>query len=365
MAELDNDNKLLQNTEWNEGWQIVPWGIYANCINRQEWTLLNLQARRWRPLKFGVEIEGLIPFQNVLTQGGTRESVSSFSNRPNMHIFVDDGHILPSDRKWQMDEIAHNDEWSATSLPFSRSKLKSPKFNFYNLLPSQWQNIRAALPPANQPQKLLSLYNTGRVQAMYAGQKFKREHRVMNAQWRGMRGTNDMLKYCQPSGSLAGLSSAANLEVMNHGIECYGGEQGIIESPASSGHFYTANPSQPSNTSEQTDERGSHYADTNNPLPTYAPPYILVKMETYHQPDDTPIDIFAQMHINYYCEIELEEMDLVGNSYDPTSYYPLGQGSANNPLLADQILAEACYVGPMDNRLGRIYTAGTNSMYYG
>ena len=142
--------------DWNEGWQIIPWGIYKACLSRHEFNMLNMQSRRWRPIKFDVEIEGIIPFQNILQSSGTKECVASFSNRPNLHIYVDDGHILPQQRHWGLNHINHNEYWSATVLNYSSSKLKSPKFALYNINSGAWKSKDDALPSADKPQKLFS-----------------------------------------------------------------------------------------------------------------------------------------------------------------------------------------------------------------
>lgn len=348
--------------DWNEGWQIIPWGIYKACLSRHEFNMLNMQSRRWRPIKFDVEIEGIIPFQNVLQSSGTKECVASFSNRPNLHIYVDDGHILPQQRHWGLNTINHNEYWSATVLNYSGSKLKSPKFALYNINTGAWKNKDDALPSADKPQKLFSLYNTGKVKSMYPGQKFKREYQIMNAQWRGARGQTDFLCYAEPYGQTAKLSTV-NIQPAGSTAEPMGGEMKMytVEDPTSTTTPKARNTivaEQVLTTDTEESEqypRGAHYADTNRSLPTYAPPYILARMEPYYQPDDTPMDIFAQVHIHYGMEIELEELDAYGSNYDPTAYESLSRGT-DNIAAADSYLAEACAAGPNDNMIGRIFT---------
>ena len=342
--------------EWNEGWQIVPWGIYANAISRHEWNMLNLSSRRWRPVEFGVTIEGIIPFQNVLQSSGTREAVASFSNRPNMHIFVDDGHILPTQEQWAAEHVEHNDYWGATSLNFTRSKLASPKFKLYNIQTADWSSKSAGLPAENLPQKLFSLYNTGKVQSIYAGQKFHRKHRVMNAQWRGNRGQMDKMRYAKQlaNGQDKYQVMWGNLENMLNPCETFGGVP--KERDMSTSGFF-ADPPLPAQYSDmnEADPRGAHYADTFNRLPHYAPPYILVKMETYHQPDDTPIQIYAQAHIHYEVTIEHEDLDAYGNFFDPTNYAEIAAATSDH-INADKQVGFACGAGPCDNEIGRIFT---------
>ena len=170
--------------------KIIPWGIYAACLSRHEINMLNFSSRRWRPVEFGVELEGLIPFQNILVSGSTREGVSSFSNRPNLHIFVDDGHILPSQEDWNATSVEHNNYWGIPWGKYSQTKLRSPKFKLYNIDTAKWTSKNAGLPDQNTPQQLFSLYNTGKVQTMYPGAKFRKRHKVMNSQFKNHRKNN-------------------------------------------------------------------------------------------------------------------------------------------------------------------------------
>lgn len=339
---------------WNEGWQIIPWGVYATAINRHEWNMLNLRSRRWRPLQFDVELEGMIPFQNVLVAAGTRDSVASFSNRPNMHIFVDDGHILPSQEDWGTGQIEHNNYWSCTNFNYTEGKLRSPKFKLFNVRTQDWRMKNGALPDKTKPQYVFSLYNTGKVQSLYAGQKFKKSHTVMNNQWRGCRGQFDIQRYAKPGADSKNKVAWGNQQPLLNPAECYGGvpkDRDAATAP------FLADPPLPAASTEvsEGDPRGAHYSDTYNRLPHRAPPFILVKMESYHDPNNTPLQIYAQAHIHYSCTIEHEDLDAYGNWYDPTDYNEMASSQATYQA-CDEKLNFACCSGPCDNEIGRIYT---------
>lgn len=336
--------------EWNEGWQVVPWGILAGCLSRHDLNMLELSSRRWRVKKFGVELEGMIPFQNVLTGTGTRESVTTFSNRPNMHIYVDDNHLLPGKQQWPVSDIVHNDWFGQTWSNHSNSKLKSPKFKFFGMKPSQWKQKSQDTPSQNEPAQIFSLYNTGKVYSMYPGQKFSREYHIMNPGWQGRRGTNDrnvqLVSDTQrhTTTMLSGTYSLASMEPVGGSFERADGATPVVLNKVLEAW----------KDSPYTDMgNNAGYVDTGLPVPHRAAPHILCKMEPYYGPDDVAMDIFAQLHVHYWCEIEFETLDGYGNLYDPTDYSYLGN-TANTHQQGDNYLAQALAFGPNDNELGRL-----------
>lgn len=182
----------------------------------------------------------------------------------------------------------------------------------------------------------------------------------MNAQWRGARGQNDKMRYAIGTTDPYKVQWANVQSMLNPG-EAYGGvpKSTVVYNNATPPvpSPYILDPPLPSSSADinENDPRGAHYADTYSRMRHYAPPYILVRMEPYYQPDDTPIQIYAQMHVHYECTVEIEELDGYGNFYDPTAYDELGTNVTAYDK-ADNQLAFACSVGPCDNELDRIFT---------
>lgn len=352
--------------EWCEGWAIVPWGVLAASISRHEYNLLQLQSRRWRVKKFGVEIEGVIPFQNALFGGSTtKESTTTFSNRPNLHIYVDDGHLLPQQYQWGSTSISHNNTFQTPYTKFSNSKLATPKWILYNVDTSKWQQKNAALPPATEPQQLLSLYNTGMVNSLYPGQKFSREYHVMNSGWHGGRGMFDRYAHIKadkiPS-NVGPILSSWSLGPCEPIGGCFKRRDKPATGTTSDEQFLQTWTEDIQGAEEFNDEVA--YEDTGLPCARRSPPYILIRMEPYCQPNDSWMEIYAQLHIHYWMDVEIEEMDFYSQAYDPTNYQAMIV-QASNFQTADSDIKQACSVGPCDNSINRLGNFHHNTYNWG
>lgn len=336
---------------WNEGWQIIPWGIARAAISRHEWDMLMLRARRFRFKSHSVEIEGLIPFQHILNSSGVSTSTVAFTNKPNVHVYVDDAHLLPAGL-WGNGEVEHNDFFSAYQLPYGQSKLKSPIFKLYNVDTRKWSMKDRAIPPENRPQQILSLYNTGKVHTLYPGQHFQRTYHVMNGGWRAGRGTFDFNQ---------DVKSYPDADWWRQASALAQGRDTMVESVTNNTISYGINNldsvwfniGAESNEGKESN-KNSWYRDTNISLPARAPPYILMKSETYYDPQDNAMDFFHQFHVHYETTVEIEELDMYGHDFDPT-YYEFMTASANSKVTDDRISA-ACMVGPCDNIIGQVRT---------
>lgn len=350
------------NIEWNEGWQIIPWGVVGASISRHEFNILNLKARRWRIKSYDVEMEGMIPFQEVIAGGGQKEAVTTFSNRPNMHVYVDDGHLLPTQKNWTAGDVQHNNFWAKAYGNFTDSKLQSPKFTFWNANSARWLQKNVNLAGSTQPDDIFSLYNTGKTSSLYPGMKFKKTHKCTGG-WMGARGCNDYLYHSKNTPNTAEgkqlLSDAQTpytLASADPGVEQFRNRDTTLD----------AGINQQLSTWQGEREKNiwtAAYWDTGLPPKQGGPPMILVKMEPYYQPDNNPMNIFAQVHLHYGMEVEIEEMDMIGNSIDPTDYAPLATAQINNEN-CDHVLGQACFVGPMDNMIDRMKPHGHNTFVW-
>lgn len=340
--------KLNTRVIWNEGWQIIPWGILSASMARHEWNILNLTARRWKVDEFGVDIDDIQVFYEQVTQSGNVSTVAYTQNTP-IHVYVDDEHILPCGDELTIESVEHNDYWSSTNPPdFATGKLKSPKFYFHGMDTRYWTN-NSGLPAADRPEKLMSLYNTGAVQDLLPTQKFSRSYKVQNGGWQSARGSNDYAS--QDNTTTWDQFAQTNMSMREQMCEPPGGRSKPVS--ATDGGAIAQTAKIPFSGTAPLWAYDSSYADTASPHPRRAAPYILVKTRPIMQMSGVPMRIYHMMSVHYWAKISVENLDscFFGSQYDPTHYAALLTKTSNET--ADIALTKACTVGPLDNVIGR------------
>ena len=113
----------LPYVTWNEGWQRTGFGFLPAAMSANEWSVLTKTAKKYRILSCSMTVDSLIPFQQSLVGTGLREATATFSNRPQMAIYVDDGELLPNNSRNYTD-YEHNDNWTLPYGTYSRTKVK-------------------------------------------------------------------------------------------------------------------------------------------------------------------------------------------------------------------------------------------------
>lgn len=348
------------HVEHCEGFAIIPWGSYITCMSRMEWNQLHMTSRRWRPVQCSVTIDDIIPFQETVTSAGVSFSNVAFTNKPNLHIYVDDSHLLPR-QNWTLDDVAHNSAFSVPYSDYNDASLKIPKFKLYGMDPNQWRCKEATIPNENEPQKLWTLYNTGKVTQIHPGEKFHYKHKVMQAGWYGARGVNDFRSDVVIDVSRLGWSDAANTHSVASMVECNGTQNSHHDNAVPETQFLTTSGTP---TLGAVHSQNQYMMDTQNAIPWKGVPYILIKSEPYAQPTGGYMKIYHQFHLHYETTVEVESAanNGYGQAYDPTQYNDFRNTSTIGD--ADHDLARALTVGAMDNTCGRIRPPQTTSLFY-
>lgn len=278
------------NVVWNEGWYIIPWGFYDTFLTPNDMVELASNARFFRVKSIKVTLEGMIPFQINLS-GGTDTSTATFSNRPNLHIYVDDAMILPDLSGNVKAATMHSKNFTRPWGTGTECMLQSPDFTFNgNILPL---TKAAGTFDTAHPQDYFSLYTTGKVKTMYPGQKFNHTWFNPKRAWQSIRGTIDNLPK-NFSSPLTGTGVIVEEVINNEVAAQMNGHVGWKGKDYNDLPIQTANPFK------------NNYYDTGFPVSVAGPPYILCRMEVY--PDigtgGSSIKIYSQMHVHYEAEIE-------------------------------------------------------------
>lgn len=330
---------------WNEGWQIIPWADIRAYLTPTDYFELCVMNRKWRIKTMSVTMEGLIPFQVDLS-GATNSTTATFNNRINVHVYTDDGELLPD--LGDIDTQAHNELFTVPWGEGSTGLLKSPDFTFLGAdQPSAFRYYTDNAFATGNPQKYFSLYNTGRVKSVYPGQKFHKSWVNGNTNWHG-RSPNDLFAAAYDLSQL----TAADIDRKANEL-C---QQSFRAGPT--GHEILGLKNTPFNPGAQAaDVTGkSMYLDTGLPLKYQGLPYILCRVEPYPNlgAGGGLIDIYAQAHLHY--EMTVESMPLE----KPTTYVPFITGGAVTQGTAQgfqQLLYKDTSLGITDNKVHRI--AGT------
>lgn len=354
--------------DWNEGWQIIPYGLIPMHLSAEDWFHLNTRYRKWRVKSFGAQIEGIIPFQEMLQGGTTREAVTSFSNKPNIHYYIDHLELLPDiGDGTNFTDVLHSHQGSLPYGPYTETKLKTANFRFYNFDPARWLRFGGVMPTAEYPQKIFSLYNTGNVKTLQTGQKLHLHSTVTNSQWRGQRpamnkygpwtadGQTELNKRLGPA-YFAGFEAEG--ATMTNVRTVYPAADASFAGSCTNAGFANGGPPGSVNSMSKL----NNYADTNLPLPTNGPPIALMKCETYYGTNNEPLPIFMQFHIHYTCTIEAIETDGFGSQFIPLE--PSLIQSDDDPVLADESLKEALGFAANDNIVHRANGPYNHSYFY-
>lgn len=285
--------------EWNEGWQIIPWGTMASAMTPHDYSMLIQKAKRFRVLSCKIDLDSMIPFQENLVGGGTREAQTCFSNRPSAQIYVDDGELLPDllrQSNTQLPDLFHSSNFT---LPYgvpADTSLKSPNFFFNGMDTSQWNEfVVTGLPGVGKPQAIFSLSTTGKVKPMYPGETFSKTWKNGNTQWRGGR--------THWSTTQSKYTAAADPQLYN--INCVNTQMQSYVAGVSATQSSIASVTQPSTFTTVR----NNYADSMLPCKSDMPPYVLIKMEQYFGMNNEQIQIFAQLHVHYSVTIEYETLE--------------------------------------------------------
>lgn len=294
---------------WNEGWQIIPWGSLEAYLTPMDFWELQTQCAKWRVKKVKVTVEGLIPFQVDLT-GGANTTTATFTNRVNMHVYVDDGKLLPDLDPTNINDISHSDNFCLPWGTGTSGKLFSPSFKFQNAKrPADYRYSKDVEFITTKPQKYFSLYNTGQVSNVYPGQKFEKEWENDCQTWMGRAPNDALLRVIKYDGA----ASTAILEQNIAGGAMPSYHAGI----RGRGDFPGDLPLDPT-----TSAYKSNYMDTGLPIRMDGTPYILVRAEPYPNLGAAGglVNIYLQAHIHYEMEIEAVPLE------NPTTYIPFYSG---------------------------------------
>lgn len=338
---------------WNEGWQIIPWGDLRAYMTPTDYYEVSVMARKWRIKKMTVKLEGIVPFQVDLS-GATNSSTAMFNNRINLHMYTDDGELLPDRRitATTLDDDAHSHQFTAPWGEGDVGLLKSPSFTFVGARqPSQYRYSADNSFSATQPQRFFSLYNTGRVKSYYPGQKFSKSWINPNKAWVG-RSPNQTI---EKAILLTGIAAADTDDHVN----------AFTQQAYSAGPTGTAKGTLSSTpTVVAWNERfKSIYLDTGIPIPYEGMPYILVRVEPYPNlgVGGGLIDVYAQAHLHYEMEVEMVPLE------KPMQYVPInvlsGEPQGSYQGLQNQVYKDSS-LGITDNKVGRVAGTGTQNVIY-
>lgn len=335
---------------WCDGWSIIPWGMYPMCITPNEWYAMGVNCKRFRVLGCKVSVDSVIPFQEALVGGGTtRQAITSFSNRPSILVYKDNGDFLPQLWDTPLTDLLHNWYGTLARGTFSQSVLQRPTFRFSNWDVTRQKHKVRAIPPANQPNAVLSLEANGKVKTLYPGGNFTESWTNPNKAWHSFNLPWDRANRIKTAD---GIDVGDYMENKNRALSTsyYGGVgcRGFINNGTET---------------VGVNDYVCQYQDTGLEIKHSGPPYILMKMEPYYGTDDTPMSIFAQIHIHYEMTIEHEERDGVGQYCSMLDIENGGGtvGTSNYTEFGNQILNMQA-AAPADNKLNRM--AGTTAGHF-
>lgn len=343
-AKTDATATEPDKTAWNEGWQIIPLGAKPMCITPQQWFQHFVQNRRHRYKSCKATIEGMIPFQENLGGVAANESTTTFSNRPNLHIYTDHDEFLPDDED-TLSTILHSDNGTLPYGPYQDTALVHKTFTFRNWAPN-FQSIgtHATPIPATKPQQIFSLYTTGKVTSMYPGQSHTVKWVNKDTNWQSCRTPNDKLPWIMPTRITSGAEYRT--QVTDTSVDTYwSGIRG-------QGYNYSIFDMSDLTTTQQDQLKKSNYLDTGKPQSEGGPPFFLIKMEQYYSQGNQPLPIYSQLHVHYEMEVEFETMDDLYPSQLNVNI-PDMQPSVN-PNSFDTQMKIATTAIPGDNRIHRL-----------
>lgn len=345
--QYNGDGQNPPYVEWNDGWSFIPWGLYPSAITPDQWVNLQTTSARFRVLECSVCVDSVIPFQEVLTGGGTvREAVTSFSNRPSILVYKDNGNFLPQLYATPIADLMHNANFTMVRGNFTQSVLKRPTWRFNNWETAH-QHLKVSGTPAQaSPCQILSLEANGRVKTLYPGGNFCETWKNPVKQWMA-----NPLPWDRAN--RFATSDAASVDALMQdkgriwGCHYLGGvgTRGILNS----------------NQTIQAENYVANYGDTGQEIKHCGPPYILMKMEPYYGTNNEAMSIFAQIHVHYSITIEFEEREGTGAYCSMTDYSALVRNTELFSAFGNAVLDSTCQA-PADNKLGRM--AGTTVGHY-
>lgn len=334
---------------WNEGWQIIPWADVRAYLTPIDVYNLHMQNRKFRVKSTKVTLEGIVPFQVDLT-GGTNTTTATFNNRVNLHIYTDDGELLP-DYNLSMDNIAHSEVFTMPWGVGLTGALKPIDFAFNEAtIPSGYRYCYDTEFNAAKPQKFFSLYDTGCVESYYPGQKYEKAWTNPLTQWVG-RPPNGVLR-----NSLQ-IDAPTQEDLLTEVARACGMEwqSGITGRSA-------AIPSIPIDNSVATNQK-CNYIDTGVPMKMEGLPYILVRVEPYPNLGAGAglVNIYAQFHLHYEMEVEVMPLE------KPRTYVPIRSGTVQtqgtSANMSTQFQRDLGY-GITDNIIGRAFAPARDDVVY-
>lgn len=278
---------------WNDGWHIIPYGALPASITPHEWTMLSIKASKFRVKSTSFTIDSIIPFQEVLVGGGTtRQAITSFSNRPSLLYYKDDGKTLPQIRNVGLGEFAHNQQWTAARTNYTQGLLKQPTFTFHNWNTARMGLNTTQLPAPTEPNRIFNLEGTGNVRSLYPGGKVSETWINPSHTWHSTRPDTDPGYQVRgrPGATALGFEQETNY-IYSHAYWSGVGDRGNLNFDQQFNGIYN-----------------SQYRDTGLQKKLTGPPYCLIKMEPYFGSDDNPMQIFAQAHVHYTSVVEWEDL---------------------------------------------------------
>nr|QTZ83200.1 MAG: hypothetical protein [Tarsiger cyanurus parvoviridae sp.] len=342
----------LPSVTWNEGWQHIPWGQLPASITPHEWSILTKMAKRFRVLDLSVHVDSVIPFQENLVGGGTREAQTCFSNRPSLQFYQDDNELLPDINDDQLNLTQHNKNFT---LPYGNQadcSLATATFTLLGMDTTLWDQTVANLPPQGQPQGILSLTNTGRVKPVYPGETYSSHWKNDNTGWRSARIPWDSRSgntILTPQATALAYQQQVTNTIGQHYLAGATGQSQVLNAASEPG------PITP-------EFKINNHGDTALPIKYTGPPNLLCRMEQYYGTNGEQIQIFAQAHIRYGCTIEIEEIEAMGTL---GAYWGRAAAStANTPITFSRLNAYQATGFPNDNLIHRDFGVSVNNSLY-
>lgn len=310
-AEVAGTTTSSPYVNWNEGWQLIPYGSVMASMTPGQWIELTAKAKKIRLKSCGFKLEEAIPFQEQATQAGDVLTVATASNRPNMWYYKDNTEMLP---KLAGNVLSHNLGWQLPYAPYTLSTLPAPIFRLNNFAPSLATHKVVALPPADRPQGIFSLLNTGRVKKIMAGQKISETWKNPNSQWNMLRLNSDISNLnfgtlADPTTYQRNKASILTRNAQSHIGSKTEGDGIVDETP-------------------DLTTRINHYADTALGITEGGPPYCLIKVEPYYDTSDNALNIFMKATLHYYLTLEYEENE----NYNTIAPYNFSAQQASTDL---------------------------------
>lgn len=344
IVQNDGTTTSPASVQWNEGWQIIPWGFLAASMTPGEWIELSFKCRKYRIKHTSVLIENMIPFQEVATATGETQTIATASNRPAIWLFKDSykHKILPKlADNIGMAQLAHSSNFQQPYNNYTTGALKSPTFLLNNTqLLNQTYRLKAALV-AGIPQEWFSLLSTGRVKTLQAGAKIHESWTNKSKTWTEMRLNWDIQQNLTFS-----AGATADAYMLNKSASLTGNfNQHVGSKTDGQGYQFGA-------VSGAT-TRLNHYADTNLGLQEGGPPYLLIKVEPYHDTADNALNIYYKGTIHYSTTIEWEDNE----RFNTVAPYQFNLAVATTDL--------ATFVTNSTNALGTFATGNEIDAKYG